>query len=149
MNHQSHWKCHKLSNSQVNRLQRNKDFFHLFFEYCTDGMCASIEILLRQFCRTDLEIRAIDGPQRRRDFISWFGFGHFNAWGKIRIFERNPDPLCLKIREKVSFNIASEASYVYILNGQKLIKNAKNGPFWRVFENLKLAVKQCYQTCQF
>ena len=51
--------------------------------------------------------------------------------------------------EKVSFNIASEASYVYILSGQKLFKNAKNGPFWRVFENLKLAVKQCYQTGQF
>ena len=49
----------------------------------------------------------------------------------------------------VSFNIASEASYVYILNEQKLIKNAKNGSFWRVFENLKLAVKQCYQTGQF
>ena len=31
---------------------------------------------------------------------------------------------CLKITEKVSFNIASEASYVYILSGQKLIKNA-------------------------
>ena len=43
---------------------------------------------------------------------------------------------CLKITEKVSFNIASEASYTYILSGQKLIKNAKNGPFWRVFENL-------------
>ena len=42
---------------------------------------------------------------------------------------------CLKITEKVAFYIASEASYVYILNGQKLIKNAKNGPFWRVFEN--------------
>ena len=56
---------------------------------------------------------------------------------------------CLKITEKVSFNIASKASYVYILNGQKLIKNAQNGPFWRVFENLKLAVKQCYQTGQF
>ena len=28
---------------------------------------------------------------------------------------------------------------------QKLIKNAKNGPFWRVFENLKFGVKQCYQ----
>ena len=55
----------------------------------------------------------------------------------------------LKIIEKVSFNIASEASYLYILSGQKLIKNAKNGPFWRVFENLKLAVKQCYQTGQF
>ena len=35
------------------------------------------------------------------------------------------------------------------LSGQELIKNAKNGPFWRVFENLKLAVKQCYQTGQF
>ena len=29
--------------------------------------------------------------------------------------------------KKVSFNIASEASYVYILSGQKLMKNAKNG----------------------
>ena len=31
----------------------------------------------------------------------------------------------LKITEKVSFDIASEASYVYILSGQKFIKNAK------------------------
>ena len=53
---------------------------------------------------------------------------------------------CLKITEKVSFNIASEASYVYILSGQKFIKNAKNCPFWRIFEDLKLAVKQYYQT---
>ena len=58
-------------------------------------------------------------------------------------------PWCLKITEKVSFNIASEASYIYILSGQKLIKKAKNGPFWRVFENLKLAAKQCYQTGKF
>ena len=56
---------------------------------------------------------------------------------------------CLKITVKVSFNIASEASYVYILSGQKLIKNAQIGPFGRVFENLKLAVKQCYQIDQF
>ena len=35
----------------------------------------------------------------------------------------------LKITEKVSFNIASEASYVYILSGLQLIKNAKNGHF--------------------
>ena len=48
----------------------------------------------------------------------------------------------MKITEKVSFNIASEASYVFILSRQKLIKKAKNGPFWRVFENLKLGVKQ-------
>ena len=36
---------------------------------------------------------------------------------------------CLKITGKVSFNIASEASYVYILSGQKLVKNAKNAQF--------------------
>ena len=45
--------------------------------------------------------------------------------------------------------MVSEASDVYILSGQKLIKNAKNCQFWQVFENLKLAVKQCYQTGQF
>ena len=59
------------------------------------------------------------------------------------------DTQCLKIKEKVSFNIASEASYAYILSGQKFIKNGKNCQFWRVFENLKLAVEQCYQTGQF
>ena len=48
-----------------------------------------------------------------------------------------------------SLILASEVSYVYILSGQNFIENAKNGPFWRVFENLKLAVKQCYQTGQF
>ena len=31
----------------------------------------------------------------------------------------------------------------------KFIKNAKNGQFLRVFEKLKLAVKQYYQTGQF
>ena len=39
----------------------------------------------------------------------------------------------LKITEKVSFNMASEASYVYVMSGHKFIKNAKNGPFWRAF----------------
>ena len=52
----------------------------------------------------------------------------------------------MKITEKVSFNIASKASYVYILSGQKFIKSVKNGQFGDIFENLKLAVKQCYQT---
>ena len=59
--------------------------------------------------------------------------------------EYNTLAQCLKIAQKVTFNIASEASYFYILSGKKYIKNAKNGPFWRVFESLKLAVKQCYQ----
>ena len=48
-------------------------------------------------------------------------------------------------QKKVSFNIASEASYVYILSGQKFIKNAKNaknGQFCRVFGNSEV----CGQT---
>ena len=58
---------------------------------------------------------------------------------------------CLKIPEKVSFNIASEASYGYVLSGKKFNKNVKNrvvknDPFWRVFESVKLAFEQCYQT---
>ena len=68
---------------------------------------------------------------------------------KITIRQIKAVARCLKITEKVSFNIASEASYVYILSGQKFIKKAKNGPLRRVFENLKLAVKQYYQTGQF
>ena len=75
-----------------------------------------------------------------------------NLSSAIKMCERSEQHNNFKLShftEKVSFNIASEASYVYILRGQKLIKNAKNGPFRRVFENLNLAVKQCYQTGQF
>ena len=60
-----------------------------------------------------------------------------------------PMSLCLKTTEKVSFNNASEASYVHILNGQKFIRNAKNGQFGEFLLNLKLAVKPCYQIGQF
>ena len=59
------------------------------------------------------------------------------------------DTQCLEITEKVSFNLASEASYIYISSGQKFIENAKTWSIWWVFENLKLEVKQCYQTGQF
>ena len=37
-----------------------------------------------------------------------------------------------KSQKKVSFDIASEASYAYILSGQKFIKNAKNEEFLKV-----------------
>ena len=37
----------------------------------------------------------------------------------------SPGSQCLKISQKVAFNIASEASYVYILSRQKFIENAK------------------------
>ena len=42
---------------------------------------------------------------------------------------------CLKIIEKVAFNIASEASFVYILSGQKLLKNAKIGQIGEFLKN--------------
>ena len=51
---------------------------------------------------------------------------------------------CLKITEKVS----NRATFTFCVDKSSL-KSAKNGPVWRVFENLKLAVKQCYQTGQF
>ena len=56
---------------------------------------------------------------------------------------------CLKITEKVSFKLRTKRATFTFLSGQKFFKKTKNGPFWRVFENLKLAVKQCYQTGQF
>ena len=49
---------------------------------------------------------------------------------------------CFKITRKVSFNMASEASYIYILSGQKLLKKVKNSQFWRVFENLSTGCSQ-------
>ena len=49
-------------------------------------------------------------------------------------------------RPKFSFNIASEASYVYNLSWQKF---AKKGQFSDFLKKLKLAVKQCYQKGQF
>ena len=42
-------------------------------------------------------------------------------------------------------HIVSEANYVHILSGQKFIRNAQFGEF---FKNVKLAVKQCYQAGQ-
>ena len=86
--------------------------------------------------RTDASVASIN-------FLNTFSLGSNFRKPVLKNTLKNNDmnARCLKITEKVSFNIASE---VY-----SLIKNAKNGPVWRVFENLKLAVKQCYQTGQF
>ena len=51
------------------------------------------------------------------------------------------DARCLKITEKVSFYIASEASYGYILSVEKFIENTINLKFWQIFENLKISAK--------
>ena len=40
---------------------------------------------------------------------------------------------CLKITEKVSLKLASEASYVYILSGQKLIQKCQ---IWSVLASI-------------
>ena len=42
---------------------------------------------------------------------------------------------CLKIAQKVAFNIAIEASYVYFFSEQKLIKSAKNSLFGEDLKN--------------
>ena len=75
------------------------------------------------------QLRTVKEERKRVQYV-------LHSFGKLQF-----GPQKMIIKEKVSFNTASEASYVYILSGQKLIKNAKNGQFWRVFENLKLAVK--------
>ena len=51
----------------------------------------------------------------------------------------------MKITEKVSFNIASEASYVYILSGQKLIQNAQKLSICEM-ENFKCDILSNFQT---
>ena len=71
-------------------------------------------------------------------FLPW---ARLWIWAPIFLGERKWWRLytrCLKITEKVSFNIASEASYVYILSGQKLIKSAKKWSIWRVFKTWTL-----------
>ena len=50
-------------------------------------------------------------------------------------------------RKSLSTLQAKRATFTFWVD--KLIKNAKNGQFGRIFENLKLAVNQCYQTGQF
>ena len=45
--------------------------------------------------------------------------------------------------ERAYARLFGKLEYVYIH------KNGKNGHFWRVFENLKFAFKQCNQASQF
>ena len=80
------------------------------------------------------------------------------------LFQINQSTQCLRIAQKVAFKVASKASYVYILSGQKLVhfgeflsgfdkfsfskKKLEKQSIWWVFEKQKLVVKQCCQTCQ-
>ena len=53
---------------------------------------------------------------------------------------------CLKITENVSFNIASESSYVYILSGQKFKKMPKMVNFGDFFKIAKCDILGNFQT---
>ena len=64
-------------------------------------------------------------------------------------FKKYNKKTVFKITKKVAFNLVSEASYGYILSGQKIMKNAQKWSILAFFENLKLAVTQCYQTGHF
>ena len=67
--------------------------------------------------------------------IANYNSSHFKI---SRILDHLTQSRCLKITEKVSFNRASEASFVYILSGRKINKKAKNGEFlktWSLWPN--------------
>ena len=64
-----------------------------------------------------------------------------NLKGKGTVFENRP--------KKSHSTFRAKRAKFYILSGHKFIKNAKNGQFLRVFENLKIMVKQCYQIGHF
>ena len=53
-----------------------------------------------------------------------------------------------KSQKKSHSTRAKRATFTFWVDKSSL-KEAKNGPIWRVFENLMLAVKQSYQTGQF
>ena len=59
----------------------------------------------------------------------------------------SPFSRCLKITEKISSTLRAKLA-TFTFKWTKVDHNAKNGLFGRVFENLKLWVKQCYQTGQ-
>ena len=78
--------------------------------------------------------------------IIWLPFSVFNILADLW-----PDTVsfCTMFENhRKSLILHCEQRYIYVLSGQKLIENAKYVQFWGVFENLKLAVKQCYQTGQ-
>ena len=59
----------------------------------------------------------------------------FSPWILSTVFENCPKS-CIQNYERSELRLH--------FKWKKFIKNAKNGPFWRVFDNLKLAVKHCY-----
>ena len=91
-----------------------------------NGMMSSLEVL--QTCLNCLMKDGKSLPQHSHKLCA-SALGQIIRRSKTKesCIEVNGTSHCLKITQSVSFNIASEASYVYISSGQKIIKNAKNG----------------------
>ena len=69
--------------------------------------------------------------------------------GVHKISEKNGGGTVFENHRKCLIQHCERSELSLHLEWTKVNLNAKNGPFWRVFKNMKLAVKQCYQTCQF
>ena len=72
------------------------------------------------------DLRTIERLYLSDNFLEKIG-PEFGTFGNLKILALRYFTQYLKITEKVSFNIASEASYIFILSGQNFIRNAKLG----------------------
>ena len=87
-----------------------------FQNSCGNCICNSV-------CHPTCQISLSCFTQRRSLFAS-----HLSIPSTLLCHSHSGNTLCLKIIEKVSFNIAIKASYVYILSSLK----CQNGLLWRV-----------------
>ena len=71
-----------------------------------------------------------------------FGYGSLNRTKQV--LEQTQKAQCLKIPQKVAFNITSYGATFTFWVDKSSLKMPKIGQFWLILENLE--VKQCYQT---
>ena len=93
-----------------NKLENSKNFFTIFRVICA-----------RSFARSAL----LSGYLGKSGHLHSFYLNFLLCDLLICFMQYSSATQCLKIAQNVSINIASEASYVYILNGQKFIKYQK------------------------
>ena len=128
----------------------------LFYQFCNNNSCTIQTSIFMVYSTTFESCKIIvkiqkdfweEGRSQKHSPMS-YSFTRFSVQHAYNhsstVFENH--------RKSLISNASLRASLTELclhFSGQKLIRNAKNGSFWRVFENLKLAVKQCYQTGQF
>ena len=74
---------------------------------------------------------------------------HFLSHDVIEVSELKPNLYNFENYRKSRIQNCERSELRLHFEWPKFIKNSKNGSFWRVCENLKLAVKQYYQTGHF